>query len=145
MQNMASRGSPEDSILVLQAYHVDIVEVQEFGRFLIPSQIILSKRPSHPRGIVVTFFGVVDWECQQSSVPILRGDCAAQVSGEGSDSTLPRKIIPNYRDSTGQGWLGMRSRAGGRGLLPHKRERTNHFQATIWKHCDWYRHFPFAW
>ena len=101
MQNMASGWTAEDSILVLQAHHVDIVEVQKFGGFLIRSQIVLSKRPSHPRGIVVTFFGVIDRECQQSSIPVLRGDCAAQVGGECGDSTLPRKIISDYRDATG--------------------------------------------
>ena len=35
MQDMASGGAAEDSILVLQAHHIDIVEVQEFRGFLI--------------------------------------------------------------------------------------------------------------
>ena len=35
MQDMASGRTAEDSILVLQAHHVDIVEVQEFSGFLI--------------------------------------------------------------------------------------------------------------
>jgi hypothetical protein len=35
MQNMASGRTAEDSILVLQAHHVDIVEVQKFSRNLI--------------------------------------------------------------------------------------------------------------
>ena len=35
MQNMASGRAAEDSIFVLQAHHVDIVEVQEFSCFLI--------------------------------------------------------------------------------------------------------------
>ncbi len=110
---MASGLAAEDSILVLQAHHVDIVEVQEFSRFLIRGQVVLSKRPSHPRGIVVTFFGVIDRERQQSRIPVLCGECAAQVGGERSDSTLPREIISDYRDPTGQRWLRMRSGAGG--------------------------------
>src|ERR1700689_4188472 len=107
MQDVASGRAAEDSILVLQTHHVDIVKVQEFSRFLIRSQLVLSQRPSHPRGIVVTFFGVIDRERQQSSIPVLCGDCAAQVSGERSESTLPRKIISDNGDSTGQRWLRM--------------------------------------
>ena len=38
MQNMASGGTAEDSILVLQAHHVDIVEVQKLSRFFIRRQ-----------------------------------------------------------------------------------------------------------
>src|SRR6202167_2647507 len=144
MQNMASGLAAENSILVLQAHHVDIVEVQEFSRFLIRGQGVLSKRPSYPPRIVVPFIGVVDRECQQSSIPVLCGDCAAQVGGERSESTLPRKIISDNGDSTGQRWLRMRSHTSSRGLLLHERAGTNHFQGKIWKHCNGYRHFPFA-
>src|SRR6476646_2252918 len=35
MQNLASSGTAEDPILVLQAHHVDIVEVQERSRFFV--------------------------------------------------------------------------------------------------------------
>ena len=61
MQNMASGRTAEDSILVLQAHHVDIVEVQEFSRFLIRLHVVLGERPSHPRGIVISLFRVVHW------------------------------------------------------------------------------------
>ena len=59
---MASGWATENSILVLQAYHVDVVEVQEFGGFLIRLHIVLRERPSHSIGIVVSFIGVVDRE-----------------------------------------------------------------------------------
>ena len=62
MQNMASGRTTEDSILVLQTHHVDVVEVQEFGGLLIRLHFILRERPSHPGGIIVTFLGVVDRE-----------------------------------------------------------------------------------
>ena len=35
MQNVAPGRTAEDSILMLQAYHVDVVEVQKFGGSLI--------------------------------------------------------------------------------------------------------------
>jgi hypothetical protein len=73
MQNVASGRTAEDSILVLQAHHVDVVEVQKFSGFLIGRHVVLGERPAHPRGIVVAFFRVVDWERQQSSRPALRG------------------------------------------------------------------------
>ena len=105
VQDMASGRTAEDSILVLQAHHVDIVEVQKFSRFVIGPHVVLGERPSHPRGIVVPLFGVVDWEHQQSSRPVLCGNGAAQISGEGRDSTMSRKVVPDHRDSTRQGWL----------------------------------------
>jgi hypothetical protein len=63
---MASSRTAEDSILVLQAHHVDVVEVQERSRVLIRRDVILGKRPSHTIRIVVSFIGVVDRERQQS-------------------------------------------------------------------------------
>src|ERR1039458_3396484 len=99
MQNMASGRTAEDTILVLQAHHVDIVEVQEFSRFLIGRQVVLGERPSHPCGIVISFFGVVDWEGQESGCPVLRRYGSAQVRSERSDSTLPRKIIPDQKST----------------------------------------------
>src|SRR6201987_2936283 len=102
MQDMASGPTTEDSILALQAHHVDVVEVQECSRLLIGLHLVLSERPSHPGGIVVALIGVVDGERQESSTPVLRGDCAAQVCGEGSNSTLSWKIVPDYCNSTRQ-------------------------------------------
>ena len=64
MQNMASGGPAEDSILVLQADHVDVVEVQEFSRRLIRRDIVLIKRPAHPRGIVISLRGIIDRQRQ---------------------------------------------------------------------------------
>jgi hypothetical protein len=56
---MAPGGSAENSILVLQADHVDIVEVQELSGFLIRSQVVLGERPSHTRRIVIALLRVV--------------------------------------------------------------------------------------
>ena len=69
MQDMASGRTAEDSIFVLQAHHVDIVEVQEFRGFLIRRHVVLRQRPSHPRGIVVPLFRVVHRQRQQRAVP----------------------------------------------------------------------------
>src|ERR1700757_4605334 len=60
MQDMASGWTSEDSILVLQAHHIDVVEVQEFGGFLVRLHVVLCQRPSHSIGIVVSFLIVVD-------------------------------------------------------------------------------------
>ena len=54
LQDMAPSGSAEDSILVLQADHVDIVEVQELSSFLIRPQVVLGERPSHPCRVVIS-------------------------------------------------------------------------------------------
>src|SRR5580658_575563 len=105
MQNMAAGLATEDSILMLQAHHVDIVEVQEFSRFLIGSCVVLGQGPSHSWGIVISLFRVVYRQGQQSSSSIFRGYCRAQVGRECSNPTLSRKIISDHRDSSRQGWL----------------------------------------
>jgi len=59
MQDVASGGTAEDSVLVLQAHHVNIVKVQEFSRVLIRLYVILRQRPSHAGRIVVPLLRVV--------------------------------------------------------------------------------------
>src|SRR5271165_62774 len=108
MQNMASGRTAEDSVLVLQTNHVDIVEVQKLSRLLIRGQVILSKRPSHARRVFISFVGVINWERQQSSCTILCGNGCAQVGCERGYSALPRKIIADHGDSAGQRWLHLR-------------------------------------
>src|ERR1700730_5301562 len=105
MQDMASGRPAEDSVLVLEADQVDIVEVQEFSGFLIRRQVILSQRPSYSCRIVISLFRVVYRQGQQSSRPVLRGNGGAQVRCERSNSTLSRKVIADHRDSTRQRWL----------------------------------------
>src|SRR5580765_3422682 len=43
VQDMAPGQTAEDSVLVLQAYHVDVVEVQKFSGFLIRLHIVLGE------------------------------------------------------------------------------------------------------
>src|SRR5580692_4702717 len=102
MQDMAAGWTAEDSILVLQANHVDVVEVQEFGGFLIRLHIVLRERPSDAIGIVVCLLGVVDRERHQSSGSAFRGYGCAQIRGKSSDPTMSRKIISDHCDSSGQ-------------------------------------------
>ena len=88
LENMASSRAAKDSILVLQADHVDIVKVQEFRRSLIGGHIVLGERPTHACGIVVIHF-----PCRSPAVPstgpyrIRRLWLRLQVGGEGSNST----------------------------------------------------------
>src|SRR5208282_948845 len=110
MQNMASGVATEDSILVLQAHHVNVVEVQEFSRLLIRPDVVLGERPSHPCGVVISLFGVIDRQGQQSSGSVLSGYRRAQVGGKRGNSTLSRKIISDHRDPTGQRRLRFRLR-----------------------------------
>ena len=69
---MASGRAAENSILVLQADHVDIVEVQEFRGFLVGGHVILRQRPSHSRGIVVSLLRVIHRQRQQSGGAVFR-------------------------------------------------------------------------
>src|SRR5690348_13880721 len=99
MQDVASGRTTEDSIFVLQAHHIDIVEVQECSRFLIGRHVVLGERPSHPCGIVISLFRVVHRQRQQSSCPVLRGYGFAEVRGERSNPAMSWKIIPDYGNS----------------------------------------------
>ena len=136
MQNVASGRTAEDSILVLQAHHVDIVEVQEFSRILIGLHIVLGERPSHSLGIVISLFSVVYWQRQQSSGSVLGGYGRTEVGGERSNSTLPRKIISDHRDSARQRRSWLRSWTSRRNRL-FRGALGDDFQRSVRKHGDW--------
>jgi len=112
VQNVASGGTTEDSVLVLQTHHVDVVEVQECCGVLIRLDVVLGEGPTNARRVVISLVRIVHREGEEASIPILRRNCAAQVGGERSDSAMTGKIIPDDRDPTGQGWLRVRSRPG---------------------------------
>src|ERR1700690_2518260 len=109
MQNMAFGGAAEDAIFMLQANHVDVVEVQKLGRVTVGLHILLSERPPHARGIVIALLAIVYRQSQQTGVSIFRRYSRAQVGGEGGDSTLARKVVADYRDSAGQRRLRLRA------------------------------------
>src|SRR5580698_1100977 len=98
MQNMASGRTAKDSILMLQANHVDVIEVQEPSGLLIRRGIVLCQRPSHRRRIVVALFGIVYRQCQQASGSIFRRYGVAKIGGERGNSTLPRKVVSDHGD-----------------------------------------------
>src|ERR1035441_4907907 len=93
MENVASGGSAENSILVLQTHHVDVVEIQERSRIPISLYVSLSQRPSNAIRIVVTLFRVVYRKRQQTSCSILRRDGRAQVGSKCGDAALSGKIV----------------------------------------------------
>src|SRR5436190_7919768 len=108
-QDVTTSGPSEDSVFVLQAYQIEIREIQEVSRLLIRCQIILLKGESHPRRVCIAQFRVIHWDCEQSCRSILRGNCLAQVSGKGGDPALPGKVVANYGDPAWQ--PGPRARA----------------------------------
>ena len=134
MQDMTSRRPAENPILVLQAHHVDIVEVQELRRVPIRCQVILRQRPAHARGIVIPFGCVVHRKRQQSRRTVLSGDRSAQVRRKRRDPTLPRKIVPDHRNPTRQGWLRLRSWASD-WILRDLGTRRDYFQDSSGKYC----------
>src|SRR5258708_16177431 len=100
MQNMASRHTTEDPILVLQAHHVDVVEVEECCRLFIRSNVILGERPAHARRVVVPLVRVVHRERQQASIPILCGNGTPQLARKRGDSPMTLETIPDYPHTT---------------------------------------------
>src|SRR5277367_2340929 len=108
---MAPGWTTEYSIFVLQAHHVDVIEIQKGSCFLIRPHVVLGERPPYWRRIVVSSVDVIYRKGQQPGRAKLRGNGAAQVGSERSDSAMPRQIIPNYCDPARQGCLGLRSGA----------------------------------
>src|SRR5271157_3227937 len=133
---MASGRTAEDSILVLQTHHVDIVEVQEFSRVLIRFHLVLGKRPSDACGIVISLLGVVHRQRQESGGSVLGGYGRAQVGGERGNPALSRKIIPDHRDSTRQRRLWLRSWKSRRACL-YRGALGDDFQQSSRRHGDW--------
>src|ERR1700687_1526724 len=113
MQNMAFRRGAAEFTHVLQAHHVDIVEIQEFRCFLIRRDVVLGERPSHPRRIVISLFCVVYRQRQQSSGSVLRGYSRAPVGGERGNATLAGEDVSDHSDSTRERWLRLESWAVG--------------------------------
>ena len=101
-QNVTARRTAEDSVLVLQAYQIEICEIQKVSRLLIRRQIVLLKGESHPRRVCIPRFRIVDRHREQSCRSILRRNCFAQISGKGGDPALPGKIVANNGDPARQ-------------------------------------------
>src|SRR6266851_8517348 len=101
---MRTGTASEDPVLVLQADQIHIAEVEKVRGLPVGSQVVLRELESHPDGIVVTLFGIVDRKCQQLRRAVFRVQGVAQVGCERGDSTMLRKIIAHHRDSSGKCW-----------------------------------------
>src|SRR5580698_9214919 len=131
MQDVASGGTTEDSMLVLQALLVDVLEVEALCRLLVRPHVILGERPAHARWVVVALVCVVDGESQEAGIAILRGNGAAQVGSESGNAAMTGEIITDYRDPTGQGNLRVRPRPRRCYAFRHQGSRAHNLQKSL--------------
>ena len=93
LDDVAPRHAPEDAELVLQTDHVDVVDVQEFGRAPVRGQFLVPHFKTDPRGIVVPFLHIVHGNREHVGIRVRLGKRLAHVSGERRYPALARKVI----------------------------------------------------
>ncbi len=101
-QNMTAGRAAKNSVFVLQAYQIEVREIQELGSLLIGGQIILRQRESYPRWVGIPRFRVVDRHGEQPCRTTFGGNRFAQVGSKSGDPTLARKIVANDGDPAGE-------------------------------------------
>ncbi len=94
-QNVTARRAAKDSILVLQAYQIEVREIEKVSRLFVGGQIVLRKGEPYPRRVGIPRFRVIDRNREQLGRATLSGDRVAQVGSKSGDPTLPRKIVAN--------------------------------------------------
>src|SRR3989442_12252037 len=85
---MAAGTATKNSIFVLQAHDIDIAKIQKVRSPPVRSQVIFGQLESYPRGVAVSCFRIVNWQCQQINRTVFRTKSPTQVGCERSDSTL---------------------------------------------------------
>ena len=97
-QNMPARRPAVEAVLVLQAYHVYVAEVEKIGRPAVRIEILLGKLEADFRRIAVAFVDVVHGTHGAIDRRILTGHRMAQVRGEGGNTAFARQIIADEGD-----------------------------------------------
>jgi len=57
---MSARSPSKDSIFVLQAYQIDIAEIQEIGGLPVRCEVVFGQLEPHSSGVGKTFLGIVN-------------------------------------------------------------------------------------
>lgn len=88
----------EDAELMLHAYHVGVVQVQEIRRLLAGGQVLLLNLEAHFGRIRVAVSQVVDGHDGTVETATQTGHRRAQIGGELGDAALAGQVIPHERD-----------------------------------------------
>jgi len=97
-QDVASRRSPEDAVLVLHADKIHVVDVEEIRRAQVGGDLVLLQLEADALRVVVALGPVVDRDGDDRQVRRDAGKRLAQVRGEGGDAALPRQVIADHGD-----------------------------------------------
>src|SRR5690242_6662979 len=98
-QDVSARGSAKNAVFVLQAYEVNVAEIQEIRCLAVGSNLILGKFEPDPGRVGVAFWGIVDGKREEFGGAEFRVDRVAQVGREGGDTALPRKVVADDGDA----------------------------------------------
>ncbi|QDV06244.1 hypothetical protein Poly30_17510 [Planctomycetes bacterium Poly30] len=100
---VGARTAPEDPVLVLDADHVDGVDVQEVGGAAIGSELALLDLEAHRVRVVVPLSHVVHRQDEAIDVREVLSYRLAEVRRERGDSALARQVIADHRDLADRG------------------------------------------
>ncbi len=120
LEDVRAGRSAENSVFVLQAYQINVAEIQEIRGLAIRNQLILGKLEAHAGGIGVTLWRIVHRQRQQFRGAIFSVNRVAQIRCKRGDSTPPRKIVPDDGDPAWQQRAADESAWGARILLPRR-------------------------
>src|SRR5712664_3786051 len=137
---MAAGTATKNSIFVLQAQDIDIAKIQKVRSPPVRSQVIFGQLESYPRGVAVSCFRIVNWQCQQINRTVFRTKSPTQVGCERSDSTLSWKIVPNDGDSAWKHRSRLHRRECWCLLLNGEGTKIDAGHGLYWGHCLGQRH-----
>src|ERR1700753_3510561 len=96
---MASRSSPENAVLVLQADKIIPIEIEKFSSTFIGGTIILPNFDSYPFGILIAGIRIIHRNCEKTIISEFTGYRGTEICRERGNTTLSGKIIPNECDA----------------------------------------------
>ena len=97
-QDMAARGSAENSKLMLQTHDVRVSDVEKIRRPLIGGQILLlNLKPNHVR-VLVAVIDIVNRNGEAVLLGVFGGHCPKQVGRKRRDAAFARQIIAQKCD-----------------------------------------------
>ena len=95
---MTTGGASENAELVLQAYDVDVADIEEVGGAQVGRQVLLLNLKANHLGVFVATRNIVDRHCEALALGMGAGDGGQQVGGEGSDAAFARQVVADESD-----------------------------------------------
>jgi hypothetical protein len=90
----------ENSIFVLKAHDVDVVDIQKVGGPAIGVKILLRQFKSNAGWICIPGLNIVDGQSNALGLAVFSCDRFAQIGGKGRYAALPRQVVADECNAT---------------------------------------------